>query len=66
MRHSVPAASTVSCQDHSDSCYFVAALNKREEATERKLESQIFSRYVLAEADKFLERLLDRCSYSAI
>jgi hypothetical protein len=43
MRHSVPAASTVSCQDLSDSGYFVAMLKKREEATKRKTESQIFS-----------------------
>jgi hypothetical protein len=38
MRHSVPAASTVSCQELSDSGYFVAVLKKREEATERKTD----------------------------
>jgi hypothetical protein len=43
MRHSVPAASTVYCQDLSDSGCFVAVLKKREEATERKMESQIYS-----------------------
>jgi hypothetical protein len=38
MRHSVPVASTVSCQELSDSGYFVTVLKKREEATERKTD----------------------------